>query len=111
MPADLRLPAELFDSTADTLIDNALYKMTQDATLEITVILSAEPRLRVCDTGDPVPRAIAEELLTAPVASDSGLGVGLFQAAKFAERSGYVLQQAENRRGNVCFELARSGRS
>jgi len=111
MPAGLRLPAELFDSTIDTLIDNALFKAAQDAALEITVALSAGPRLRVCDTGAPVPAAIAEDLLLAPVASDSGLGVGLFQAAKFAERSGYRLKLAENRGGNVCFELVRAGRA
>jgi signal transduction histidine kinase len=104
---DMRLPAELFDSTAVTLVENALYKAAQDSTLQVTVTLSAGPRLRVCDTGMPVPPAVAEQILVAPVASESGLGVGLFQAAKFAEQSGYTLMLAENRRGGVCFELAR----
>lgn len=104
---DMRLPAELFDSTAVTLIENALYKNAQDATLQVTVKLSPGPRLRVCDTGLPVPPAISDQILTMPVDSESGLGVGLFQAAKFAERSGYALVLADNRRGSVCFELAR----
>jgi sensor histidine kinase regulating citrate/malate metabolism len=104
---DMRLPAELFDSTAVTLVENALYKAAQDSALQVTVTLSAGPRLRVCDTGMPVPPAVAEQILVAPVASESGLGVGLFQAAKFAEQSGYALMLAENRQGSVCFELAR----
>lgn len=103
----LRLPAELFDSTAVTLIENALYKAGQDAALQVTVSLAVGPRLRVCDTGAPVAPALVENILSAPVESESGLGVGLFQAAKFAEQSGYVLALADNRRGNVCFELAR----
>lgn len=104
---DVRLPAELFDSTAVTLIENALYKTAQDNALQVTVTLSTGPRLQVCDTGMPVPPAVIENILIAPVVSESGLGVGLFQAAKFAEQSGYTLVLAENRRGNVCFELAR----
>lgn len=105
----MRLPAELFDSTAATLIENALYKTTQDDELQITLTLSAGPRLRVCDTGAPVAPAIVDQILTAPVASESGLGVGLFQAAKFAEQSGYALVLVDNRHGNVCFELVRCG--
>jgi len=105
----MRLPAELFDSTAVTLIENALYKITEDAGLQVTVTLAAGPRLRVCDSGAPVSPAIVDQILAAPVASESGLGVGLFQAAKFAEQSGYALALTDNRRGNVCFELARRG--
>jgi signal transduction histidine kinase len=105
----MRLPAELFDSTVDTLLENALYKATQGGPLRITVTLAAGPRLQVCDDGLPVPPAIAAGLLGAPVASDSGLGVGLYQAAKFAEQSGYALVLAENRKGRVCFELVRRG--
>jgi signal transduction histidine kinase len=103
----MRLPAELFDSTVDTLLENVIYKAAQAGPLRITVTLSAGPRLRVCDDGLPVPPAIAADLLGAPVASDSGLGVGLYQAAKFAEQSGYALVLAENRKGRVCFELMR----
>ena len=92
-----------------TLIENALYKVSVDAELQITVTLAVGPRLRVCDTGLPVPPAIIDQILAAPVTSESGLGVGLFQAAKFAEQSGYALALADNRRGSVCFELARRG--
>lgn len=106
---DMRLPAELFDSTVVTLIENALYKTAEDAALKITVTLLAGPRLRVCDTGMPVQSDIIDQILMMPVESASGLGVGLFQAAKFAEQSGYALALADNRIGNVCFELTRRG--
>lgn len=99
------LPAELFDSIADTLIENALYKATQEQGIGIAVTLGTGPCLRVCDTGSAVPPGVARHLLTAPVTSESGLGVGLFQAAKFAVQSGYRLTMNENRRGRVCFEL------
>ena len=104
---DMRLPAELFDSTVVTLIENALYKTAEDAALKVTVTLLAGPRLRVCDTGMPVQSDIIDQILMMPVESESGLGVGLFQAAKFAEQSGYALALADNRRGCVCFELGR----
>ena len=106
---DMRLPAELFDSTVVTLIENALYKTAEDAALKVTVTLLAGPRLRVCDTGMPIQSDIIDQILMMPVESASGLGVGLFQAAKFAEQSGYVLALADNRIGNVCFELTRRG--
>ncbi len=106
--AGMHLPAELFDSTVDTLIENALYKSVRGATVWVRVILGSGPLLRVCDDGEPVPADVAMQILHAPVASDSGLGVGLFQAATFARHSGYKLELVKNRHGNVCFELARA---
>ena len=100
-----RLPAELFDSVADTLIENALYKVAQGAALQMTIVLAAGPRLTVVDDGPAITPALAKEIFRAPVASDSGLGVGLFQAARFAEQSGYRLALRENRDGAVSFEL------
>lgn len=102
----LRLPAELFDSVADTLIENALYKSTQDRAVKVVATLSAGPKLTVCDDGRAMSPAMAREVLRGPVASESGLGVGLFQAARFAEQTGYRLSLAGNRDGAVCFELA-----
>ncbi len=106
MVAGLRVPAELFDSVADTLIENALYKSTRDAVVKVAVTLSAGPKLTVCDDGKAMSPVMAREVLRAPVASESGLGVGLFQAARFAEQTGYRLTLAGNRDGAVCFELA-----
>lgn len=108
IPAGMRLPAELFDSTADTLLENALYKVLPGGALQVRVSLDRGPRLRICDNGAPVPKAIAQVLFRGPVPSDSGLGVGLYQAAAFAAKSGYELVLAENREGTVCFELGRS---
>lgn len=103
---EARLPIELFDSVADTLIENALYKAAQDAALQVTVALAAGPRLSVVDDGAALAPALARNIFRAPVASDSGLGVGLFQAARYAEQTGYRLDLKQNRDGAVSFELA-----
>lgn len=100
--AGMRLPLELFDSIADTLIENALYKGAQGAAILVSVTLTPGPQLRVCDNGAPIPAAMLAQILRQPVASDSGLGVGLFQAATFAGQSGYALALAENKQGSVC---------
>ena len=41
--------------------------------------------------------------------SSAGLGIGLYQVARRAESSGYVLALAENRDGGVCFALTAGG--
>ncbi len=108
-PNGTKLPAELFDSIVDTLIDNALYKHTQDTALQVIVMLDSGPRLIVTDNGPLIPPALADKIFNAPVASASGLGVGLFQAARFAGQSGYRLDLKENRDGAVSFELGPAG--
>ncbi len=105
VPEGMRLMAELFDSTSDTLIENALYKVSQGQAKRVEVALLAGPRLRICDDGAAVPVGLAEELFRGPVPSESGLGVGLYQAAAFAAQSGYSLVLSKNRQGSVCFEL------
>ena len=105
IPDDMRLIAELFDSASDTLIENALYKVAQGQAKRVDVTLLPGPRLRICDDGAPVPAELAEELFRGPVPSESGLGVGLYQAAAFAGQSGYTLVLTSNIPGKVCFEL------
>jgi hypothetical protein len=105
VPDGMRLLAELFDSTSDTLIENALYKVAQGEAKHVDVALLPGPRLRICDDGAPIPAELAEELFRGPVPSESGLGVGLYQAAAFAAQSGYTLALSSNRAGKVCFEL------
>jgi signal transduction histidine kinase len=102
-----RLPRSLFDSVADNLIRNALAKRAQDPALRVRVALEcgSRTRLRVCDSGAAVPPEIAASLLRAPVSSASGLGIGLYQAARLAESSGYRLELETNRPGQVCFVL------
>jgi len=51
---------------------------------------------------------VANVLFRAPVRSSAGLGIGLYQAARHAETSGYALTLAENRDGEVCFALTRA---
>ena len=48
---------------------------------------------------------VAGSLLRAPVASKTGLGIGLFQAARLAESAGYRLELETNRDDEVCFAL------
>ena len=53
---------------------------------------------------------MAPTLLRAPVVSGAGLGIGLYQAARQAEASGYLLELTENRDGGVCFTLSGDAR-
>ncbi|MBV9360222.1 MAG: sensor histidine kinase [Betaproteobacteria bacterium] len=102
--ADARLPRSLFDSVADNLIRNALAKRAAEPGTRVRVSLEGGS-LRVSDTGSAVPDSIADGLLRAPIASSGGLGIGLYQAARQAEASGYRLLLETNRDGEVCFAL------
>lgn len=100
------VPSALFDSVVDNLLQNALVKRQGEAGLKISVSLSSDARsLRVHDDGSMVPAEIVFELLQAPVASENGLGIGLYQAARQARDAGYELRLTSNGDGNVCFEL------
>ena len=102
--ADARLPRSLFDSVADNLIRNALAKRAAEPGTRVRVSLEGGS-LRVSDTGSAVPDGIADGLLRAPIASSGGLGIGLYQAARQAEASGYRLVLETNNDGEVCFAL------
>jgi signal transduction histidine kinase len=103
---NVELPRSLFDTAADNLISNALAKRHADPTTTVRVALQADTEavLRVRDSGKAVPEALMADLLRAPVVSQ-GLGIGLYQAAKLAESSGYRLELESNRDGEVCFTL------
>jgi hypothetical protein len=60
----------------------------------------------VCDAGRAVADETARELLRGPVPSESGLGIGLYQAARHAEASGFTLGLAHNADGKVSFVLS-----
>ncbi|HEX6006410.1 MAG TPA: HAMP domain-containing sensor histidine kinase [Burkholderiales bacterium] len=111
--ATLRIPAELFDSVADNLIENALAKRsgTRPVDVEVRFAASEGGVLSVCDNGPPVARAVASRLFEAAVPSQTGLGIGLYHAAKQAERLGYRLELTENEPGRVHFSLGRSARA
>jgi len=102
------LPAELFDSIADNLLQNALQKRKLEPGLRISVGFSCalKPRLSICDDGVPLNETVAKQLFSGPVPSQTGLGIGLYQAWRQAEEQGYRLRLASNQIGKVCFELA-----
>lgn len=105
---DVTLPRSLVDSIADNLIQNALTKRLSDPGIRIRVSLDWGESLdfRVCDSGRAVPPELEKLMFHAPVRSNSGLGIGLFQAARHAEANGFALSLVRNRDGEVCFALA-----
>jgi signal transduction histidine kinase len=105
----IRLPAELFDSVTDNLIENALNKLVNGRASRVRVSFSPERTgtLSVCDDGTALSKSIASQLFESPVQSQSGLGVGLYHAAKQADNLGYRLVLETNEPGKVCFVLAR----
>jgi len=108
LPAAARLPRSLFDSVAGNLIGNALAKRGAEPGTQVRVALDCGERvaLRVTDTGSAVSPEVEPSLLRAPVSSRSGLGIGLYQAARQAESSGYRLALETNRDGEVTFTLS-----
>jgi signal transduction histidine kinase len=100
------IPSAMFDCAVDNLIDNALAKRQQQPGISIRVVVGENPlHVRVCDSGTAVPQHMAQQLLKTVVRSENGLGVGLYQAARWAVQLGYQLVLRENRDGAVCFEL------
>jgi signal transduction histidine kinase len=101
------LPQDLFDSVADNLLTNALRKRHAQPGVAVEVRLALRPlvSVTVTDSGAAAPEHVARNLFLSPVASDFGLGVGLYQAARQAARSGYRLELPANRAGQVTFRL------
>lgn len=111
-PRDEHINSELFDSVADNLLQNALRKRSAQTPVAVRIELLRRGGLglRVCDDGEAVPAGLAEQLFGRPVASQSGLGIGLYQASAHARQHGYELNLTENRGGAVCFELTKLDR-
>jgi signal transduction histidine kinase len=104
---DQVIPVTLFDSIADNLIDNACNKRLREPGIHIRVSLrSSQLVLRIEDDGSAIPDYIARKLLSAVVPSEDGLGIGLYQAARWAAQSGFHLAMSENQTGKVVFELS-----
>jgi len=74
--------------------------------VRVSLACNGRVALRVRDSGSAVPPEMENTLLRAPVDSASGLGIGLYQAARQAESSGYRLVLETNRDGEVCFALS-----
>ncbi|MDZ7596365.1 MAG: sensor histidine kinase, partial [Thiobacillus sp.] len=73
--------------------------------VEVRLALHPLVSLAVTDSGKPAPEHVARNLFLSPVASDFGLGVGLYQAARQAARVGYRLELPDNQAGRVSFRL------
>jgi signal transduction histidine kinase len=110
LDASLQVPRALFDSVLDNLLQNAIAKRSAGDAVRVRVDLDCNgaPRLSVCDSGRAVPAELARSLMREPVPSATGLGIGLYQAARHAEAGGYRLELAANRDGEVCFALSRA---
>ncbi len=105
---DPEVPADLFDSIVDNLLENAYIKQQLDNDIKISVIvISNENEISLCvkDSGKAIPDSIAKIIFTEILPSSNGLGIGLYQAAKQAELNGYRLKLENNEDGDVCFKL------
>ena len=108
---DTPLSQDLFDSVADNLLTNALRKRQREPGIAVEARLELRPlmSLTVTDSGAAAPEHVARNLFQSPVASDFGLGVGLYQAARQAARSGFRLELPANQPGRVAFRLQATG--
>jgi hypothetical protein len=107
-PITGELPAEVFSGVIDNLIRNVAEKHLREPELRAQVELEHTGegfRLIVCDSGSAMAEDIASSLFVGPVSSESGYGIGLYHAARYAEAAGYRLNLIENRAGRVCFRL------
>jgi hypothetical protein len=108
-PVSGELPGEVFSGVADNLIRNAAEKRLREPDLRVNIELArteAGCTLTVCDDGSAMAEDLASSLFSGPVSSESGYGIGLYQAARYAQAAGYQLKLAGNRPGRVCFQLA-----
>jgi len=105
------LPQDLFDSVVDNLLTNALRKRQSEPGVAVEARLTLHPlvSLTVTDSGAAAPEHVARNLFLSPVASDFGLGVGLYQAARQAVRVGFRLELSDNQAGRVSFCLQATG--
>ena len=110
LPADAMLSSDLFESVAENFLQNALEKRKTANSLRILARLQWAGGfvLSVCDDGQPVPDSLAGALFNSPVQSNSGLGVGMYQVARFAKEQGYEVALSSNEPGRVCFSLTPS---
>jgi signal transduction histidine kinase len=104
----MTLPASLFDSAAENFLQNALVKRGSGGPLRIAAEMdtaAGRPRFRVTDSGAAMPAQLAAQIGHGPVASDNGLGIGLYQVAHYADMLRYRLSVANNQAGEVSFAL------
>lgn len=109
---DPLIPADLFDSVVENLLENIRKKSRLETGLKTVVSVRSTTDenilLQVSDNGKSIPAGLAKDLLKGPIKSESGLGIGLYQAAQMAESMGFSLALKHNRDGDVCFELKKA---
>jgi len=108
---DPMIPYDLFDSVMDNLMENLREKRQTEPWIQVTASLLADNdhiQLMICDTGNCIPSEKAKQMFNQLMESDTGLGIGLFQAASHAESLGYKLRLSNNQDGKVCFELSKT---
>jgi K+-sensing histidine kinase KdpD len=106
--SDGKFPAALFNSAAENLLQNALEKRAVEPGIEIVIALDMRnqpPVLSVRDSGAALSEERARDVGHRPVASENGLGIGLYQLARLAGMVGYALVLSSNRPGEVVFSL------
>jgi hypothetical protein len=90
------IPATLFNSAAENLLENALAKK-QEAPPCRSAWRSAsiqQPTLTVCDDGQAIPAEVSGNPVPRAGRLERGLGIGLYQTARHAEFYGYELRVA-----------------
>jgi hypothetical protein len=108
--ADAQVPGALFDNFIDNALENARAKAAREPGIGIALDFECTPEriaLSVCDTGSAVPERVAERLFREPTERPTGLGIGLFNIARLAQKAGYRIELGPNRDGAVCFTLSR----
>lgn len=106
--AEIDVDNEVLDSVVDNLLQNAIEKSRNEPGIEIEAELGVEGKfsIEVVDSGKAMPQDKAELLFKKHVRSENGLGIGLYHAARQAQRAGYSLSLVANRDGEVRFRLA-----
>jgi hypothetical protein len=109
--ADGNVPSTLFDSFVENALDNARAKRGREPAIDIALEFgfdSSHIALSVSDNGSAIPADVAGRLFTEPIERSNGLGIGLYHVARQAALSGWRLELAENRDGEVRFRLVRA---
>lgn len=108
-PAGVEVPATLFDTALDNLVQNALDKRAHNPKVAVQVasgLTDGHLWLEVTDSGHALDPRLRSRLFLQRVPSDNGLGMGLYQLARQAEALGYRVELVNAEAGSVCFRLA-----
>jgi signal transduction histidine kinase len=110
--AEGNIPAALFDTFVENAVANARAKAMREPGVSIRVrfhFSAGHVELSVTDTGTAVPAAAQSKLFREPVERGTGLGIGLYHVGRLASQTGYAVELASNRDGEVSLRLAQPG--